>query len=126
MTETVPAIPGVNITLGGLTFTAAPLNFKALREFGPVIDAFGAGKKTAISDLPLLQNVIAASIRRNHPDVTDEFLENWLDTVNIRTILADVLRASGVQELPKDDASGEARPVAANGQAATGIAPTSI
>ncbi len=114
-------IPGVEVVIGGQTFTAAPLNFKALRQYGQMIDEFGAGRKTKMSDLPLLLGVIAASLRRNHPDMTDEFLDENVDTVNVRPLLEKVMQASGVGGAP----AGEQKPVAEPGQTATGTSASS-
>lgn len=109
-------IEGIEVKLGEQTFVAAPLNFKALKKFGPLIDEYGAGRKTKMSDLPLLQEVVAASLRRNHPDLSDDYLSEWLDTKNVGEVLMLVMRASGVGALP----AGERKPIDEAGQTTIG------
>ncbi len=114
-------IDGIKVQIGPEEFTAAPLNFKALKKFGPLIDEFGGGRRTSLADLPMLQDVIAASIRRNHPDVSDDFFDEWIDTKNVSIILGTVMRASGVG----DAVPGEQKPIAEAGQTTIGEKSTS-
>jgi len=94
-------IAGKEVSIGGQTFTAAPLSFGTLEDMGPFIDTLSGGVKFA--DLGKIRGLIKASLARNHPDITDEFLRDNLDMANFKQILLDVLAASGAESAPSGE-----------------------
>lgn len=95
-------IDGVAVTLDGRAYVAAPLNFAALQKYGDFITSI-AGHFT-IKDIPQVAGIIGASLRRNHPELTDEFLMENIDLRNARDLLGAVLGASGGKQV--DDEEG--------------------
>lgn len=99
-------IEGNEVTIGGRTFIAAPLNFRALEKFGPFIQSL-TDDQLMMTQIPTVRDLIAASLRRNHPEeITDDFLLDNLDMSNIHSVLIAVLTASGGKVV--ETAPGEA------------------
>lgn len=106
-------IPGNRITIDGRGLIAAPLNFKAIRQFGPSIAEISAQGGVKASDVDVIIGVLGASLRRNHPDITDDYLMEHVDTRNAGDLLAAVMTAaSGVDtQLEVAPAPGETKPI---------------
>jgi len=99
-------IEGVEIKLGGETLIVAPMNFKAIKRLAPVIQKIG-GSGFRMEDFAEVQEVIAASLRRNHPDLTDDFLSENLDLGNVKPILEAVMLATGGKKTTEATKEGE-------------------
>lgn len=111
---------GREVTIGGQTFTAAPLNFRALEEYGPFIEDQLSKGGITMKDLPTIRKILTASLRRNHPDIGDDFLLDHLDMRNVQEIMLAILEASGARP------AGEAKASAVSGgQPKTGANSTS-
>lgn len=96
------------VTINGEDYVASPLNFRALEQFSPFIERVGTGSFT-MKDIKEIRGIISASLRRRHPDLTDDFFLDNIDMVNAQSILAAVLAASGGQQFVNGgDTSGEA------------------
>ena len=94
------------VTIGGKSYMAAPLNFRALIEFAPFIESMRSG--IAVTDLEKVAKLIAASVRRNDPAITDETLLDDLDLGTAKEALGIIMSLSGGKSAT---GSGEAKPV---------------
>jgi len=107
-------IEGIEVELDGKTYTVAPLNFRAIEKFAPALQKIqDAGFK--MSDVGVVRDIIASSLRRNHPELTDDFLLDHLDLKSAPMLLGKVLIASGAGTVATEDEgtqSGEAKPIA--------------
>lgn len=106
-------IPGKKVSIDGRALIAAPLNFKAIREFGPAVAAVSAQGGIKAADVDVIVGVLGASLRRNHPEITDDYLMEHVDTRNAGDLLASVMGASAGDDVlvDEDAASGELKPI---------------
>lgn len=92
------------ITLNGKTFTLLPVPLAGLKKIGPNLDKIG--KETSAEAIDSLIDAIYYGVKRSHPDVTREFFEMNIDSLNVRQLTADFAE---VNTPPKqEDAPGEA------------------
>lgn len=107
-------IDGKTVKMGGKDWTVPPLNFKALKQFGPVLKT-----KTPqqLVEEGLVLDIIHAAMLRNYPDLTRDELEDMLDMGNVMEVTMTVMGASGMVAVQPGEG------VAANrstGEASTG------
>lgn len=112
-----PKIPGVAMTLGGREWIVPPV------AIGPVKRLFAkfglADGALPSRDPELAVQMLAAALRRNYPDITEETVaEELLDVSNIEEVMKAVMGIAGLQE--KGPGEGEPRaPVALTGTGST-------
>lgn len=109
----------VEVSIGGETFMAAPLNWKSLKKLLPKVGTISVATAADPATLDTMIELIGDSLRRNHPQITNEFLEESLDGRNAPGVATAVMRASGLQRAE----AGEQKPVE-NGATETGNSPT--
>lgn len=115
-----PKFEGEEVTIAGQPFTMPALNFRALEKFAPFIeDELSAG--VSMKQLPQIRAIIASALRRNYPDLDDDFFLDNLDMRNAPQLLVSIMSNSGVKRL------GETKASAVNGGLLkTGATSTSI
>jgi len=118
----LPVIPtgpgGKEFRVGRTIVTVAPLNLAAIRKHAAAIDALidkfrDKTQQARFSDLLVIGPIVLASLRRNHPEVTQDWIDEWVDTSNARDLLFAVMTAS----VPP---AGEAQAPADGGVTSTG------
>lgn len=92
-------IEGVQIELGGETFTVPPLTFRAVREHIDAIAGMTTGVPLSAEQIDRSVALILAAMRRNYPDMTQATLEERLDMANIKIVLPAILGASGFKRV---------------------------
>lgn len=107
----IPLVPGIEIQLGGRTLTLAPLNFAALETLMPQITGWTGGVDDASRSTVV--DCVLASLKRNYPDITREFVLEYLDVANMLDIMAAVMDVGGLKR--KGIEAGKAVAVRANG-----------
>jgi len=112
-------ISGIDIPLGGKTYTIPPLNFAALKRLQPVIESL-TEVKAAMSSAQIdgVVQVIQAAMHRNYPEIIADDILEWLDLGNAATILSAIMANSGIKPV------GE--PQAENASQSTGTGSTPI
>lgn len=111
------------VTIGDRDLYLAPLNFKAVQKYGSFMNEMQkAGAIFDINrDLPVIREIMLASLRRNEPSFDEEWFDDNLDTRNMAKLFQAILKASVP---PSEPSVGELTP-AANGQSPTGKDSTS-
>lgn len=100
-------IAGNRVKLGDATYICAPLNFGTLKKFSSFIDQLNEGNRFSMADIGIVQELVLASLRRNHPSVTMQLLDDFMDMGNAGELLTAVLTASGGTHVTlEDDAPG--------------------
>ena len=95
------------INISGVQFRANAITIGELRKLQPVLEGLGKGDpfKSILDLMPLVH----ASLKKAHPDLTQENLENMITVENFFTeVFNAVLEASGLRRTP----AGEAQPAA--------------
>ena len=90
------------VEIGGKKFWAAPLPFDALKRLlaamrkaeSPNTDESTLDMVTGYIDE--MSDLIFLSLVRNHPDITQEFIQKNVDLRSVRVVMASLNRASGL------------------------------
>lgn len=88
-------IDGKTVKMGGKEWTVPPLNFKALKTFGPMLNTMTPQQLVAEGKV---LDLIHAALLRNYPELTVDELEDMLDMGNVMEITMAVLGVSGLVE----------------------------
>ena len=93
-------IPGIEIALGGQTFTVAPMNMKTLQIVTPLLGSLRGieGGGLTQENIQNIVTIIQLAINRNHPDVTFDFVNENMDLVNMGGLLEAAMKVSGLQK----------------------------
>jgi len=95
----MPEFEGITVKLGGTEYVVPPLTIKQLRNGGlekiRESDKFLTEGQSFESFMPRVE-VIGMAIRRNHPEMTNDKLEDLIDLKNINPIWLAVLGISGL------------------------------
>ena len=100
---------------GKREYLVPALTFRALRELQPQLETLknaangGAANLLSVDQMGLVIKVAHAALKRNYPDMTEEQVEDLVDTGNIFQVFGAIIKVSGLGEKP---ASGE--PLAAS------------
>ena len=86
---------GVSITLGGRKLIVPALTIKQVRVT-LADDLKALDDKDANVSMMAGQRVILAAIRRNYPEMSEEFIEDSLDLNNYKAVLSAIMGASGL------------------------------
>lgn len=107
------------VDIGDKTLFFAPLNLAAVRKYGSFMSNMGKPGKEFDSgrDLPIIRDILLASLRRNHPDIDEGWFDENADTRNLHGMFLAVNRASLPAAEPQ---TGEAKPVVESGPMTTG------
>ena len=111
--QMVPTVDkgGVWVRMGEKSYKVAPLNFKTLRELGPMVaelkGATGGGMPTA-AQTDALCSIAHAALKRNYPEITIDQVAEDLDFGNFTSVLNAVMGASGLANRDGGAAPGEA------------------
>jgi hypothetical protein len=97
-------VPGISMNLGGEDRIIAPLSFAAVRRLLPRLQTLRMDGPGAFSDeqIAVIVEAVGCSLRRNHPEVTDEQVLEWLDLGNFKSVFNAVMGASGLEKRPAD------------------------
>jgi hypothetical protein len=114
MTNEAERWGGKKITIGGKEWLFAPLSIGAMKRFKDDIGKIGTSQDaTEVMEVSI--RIIAASLKRNYPDLTSEFIEeDIVDMSNFKELLTEVLAVSGYQK----------KEVTTPGKPAAEVAPT--
>lgn len=104
-------VDGVVFKFGGQDYIVPALNVKGARKHAEAI--IGVGVLKPIDQLSSIVDITLSAIQRNYPDVTQDFMENWLDLRNMREVFDAVVGQSGFKQ------SGEAQAAPSTGQQST-------
>jgi hypothetical protein len=100
-------LPGVEVTIGGQQYTAAPLNFAGLRAVLPLMAKVTSGKIEETHTF--IESTLRNSLRRNYDGVDQIWLENTMEASEFEgcaKAAGEILAVSGIVKRP-DGASGE-------------------
>jgi hypothetical protein len=94
----------LTITLGGKDYSVRPLTLKQLRS---VLPAFSRAAALGAEDgIDAAVDILAASLSRDHPEVTREILlETEILPAELAAAVSRIAQLSGL--VPKDGAKGE-------------------
>lgn len=98
----------VDIELAGQQYKLAPIpliTLAELQEEGVEVTSIDLNK---VSGLKHFSRALGASIRRSHPDVTDEFILNNIDASNGVSLAEKFALVNGVSHTPGDDPNAQA------------------
>lgn len=93
------------VNFPGVQFRANAITIGELRKLQPVLD--GLGKNDPFRSILDLMPLVHASLKKAHPDLTQENLENMITVENFNEVFNAVLEASGLRK-----SVGEAGPAA--------------
>lgn len=101
-------VDGATIKLGEKEYVVPPLNFKALKKlqnhFGALAHISG-GQLLTEEHIDSVLEVLLASLQRNYPEMTREFLEEHVDLANVEPLVMAVVNASGLRESSAGEAT---------------------
>jgi hypothetical protein len=104
-------IPGIQIEFGGRALILAPMNFATLEVMQERLTAWKGGMD--VESRTTVVDCVLASLQRNHPDVTREFVQQYLDVANMVELMSMVMDVGGLKR--KEIEAGKASAVKANG-----------
>jgi hypothetical protein len=84
------------INISGVQFRANAITIGELRKLQPVLD--GLGKSDPFQSILDLMPLVHASLRKAHPDLKQENLENMITVENFSEVFNAVLEASGLRK----------------------------
>jgi hypothetical protein len=92
-------IEGTKLQLGGQELVVPPLTLKALRRLNAKLKSLASLGRELPSDdqIETIIEVVHTAVVRNHPEVTKEQLEEWLDVGNMAEVLKAVFTVSGLE-----------------------------
>lgn len=90
-------IDGKHVRMGGKEWTVPPLNFKALKKYGPILNT--KTPQQLVEEGQVVE-LIHAAMLRNYPDLTVDELEDMLDMGNIMEVTMTVMGVSGLVAKP--------------------------
>lgn len=88
---------------GTRTVVFLPLNLKALRTLAPEIEAMREIKSEDVfapSSFDRMLKIFLASAKRANPDVTQEDIEEVIDTSNMLDVVYAIMNATGLKQAP--------------------------
>jgi hypothetical protein len=91
-------LPGVEIEMGGRTWTVPPLTLGQLRRLGARVEVMSADK--SMLDPEVIDAVIAVvtdAMQRNYPDLDEAAVAEMLDMSNAPAVFVAVLTGSGLK-----------------------------
>lgn len=91
------------INISGVQFRANAITIGELRKLQPVLD--GLGKSDPFKSILDLMPLVHASLKKAHPDLTQENLENMITVENFNEVFNAVLEASGLRKSVGDPQS---------------------
>lgn len=97
-------IDGKQITLAGEKYTLAPVPLSGLAAVGEKLALIGT--EISAEAAGALVECVWRGLRRNHPEVTREFVDENIDTRNSAEIIAAFVSVNGF--VPKDAGEGAA------------------
>jgi hypothetical protein len=104
-------MPPVTINVNGHSLTFSPLTLRGARAFDETLTAIREKKLTGIAAVMATVPIALESLRKAHPDLTIEKLEEILTIPDIDAVQSAFLEASGMTLTAKTDV-GESAPVA--------------
>lgn len=111
------------VEIAGAEYWLAPLNFAAVRKYGKFMAEMNTGSFDMGRDLPTIAEILLSSLRRNHPDISQDWFDENVDTRNMQLMFMAVNKASIP---PPINPVGELQPAAEeNGRTPTGKDSTS-
>jgi hypothetical protein len=91
---TDPALKPDQIKLGGKTFTVSPPSLKSIKKW------MTANKEIRVGTLEYMEAItdfIMASLRRAHPDIDQDFVEENLNERNIAALIVLINKVGGLE-----------------------------
>jgi len=95
----------VSTSLGQLTVSSLTLG--ELRQLDSLFSGASAQEVSGVASLLRYMPVLIASLRKSHPDISPEQIENGLTLEDFNALFSAVLEVSGL----KKSSTGEATPV---------------
>lgn len=86
---------GEEFQFGKDTYTLAPLNFFFMRKNQAKLADFSAQKMSEDQIFDFTVEIVLASLKRNYPEMTQDFVEQNLDMGNVQKVMPAVLGQSG-------------------------------
>ena len=99
-------IEGYSVQLGDRTLIVPPLTLKALRRLSPSIKNLASLREGVLptdEQFGIISEIVTAALNRNYPDLTQDSVEELLDTGNLHKILFAVMHASGLEKNSKGE-----------------------
>lgn len=87
-------IDGIEVKVGEATLTAAPLNLAATKKLLPKVQAMSE-TTDPVEAIDVSMGVVLAALRRNHPDVTTEQIEEAFSFGDLLELSTQILQMSG-------------------------------
>lgn len=88
-------IPGVNITLGEVSYVLPPLNMSGVKTLkGRIENIFAAG----VPDMEIVADAAFLALKRNYPEITLECVQEGVDYGNFLDVFDAVMNTSGLVE----------------------------
>ena len=115
-------LPGVVVKMGTRDWVIPPLTLGQLRRLAPDLGRMTSLSAPATFDaetVAAIVRIVGTALRRNHPEVTDEALEEILDLGNVSDVLSAVLAGSGLRRATP----GEEQAARGNGASSTASSP---
>lgn len=109
-------IPGVEIDMGGRTWTVPPLTIGQLIPLAPrlkMLEAVGAPIAMTQEQIEALLDVVLGAMGRNYPDLTRTELAGLLDTGNTLPVVFAIMYGSGFKQGEALPAEKISQPVSA-------------
>jgi hypothetical protein len=87
---------GKEVKIGGKTYLFAPISIGQMKRFMKAIEKIQGGDSTQEETLENSLAIIRASLQRNYPSMTGEWIEeNIIDPTNLGSLFNVALEASG-------------------------------
>lgn len=90
-TPIAAALPGTPLRLGAREVVMPALNLRLAREHWATVEAMQVASQAGPEHLGRIVALVAANLRRNHPDLTDAEAEDGLDLDNLPRFSAALL-----------------------------------
>lgn len=104
-------IPGIEIKLGDRALIIPPLNLAAIESLQDRLEAFRGGVDR--QSVATVVDATFAALHRNYPDITREFITEFVDVANMKEVMEAVMDVGGLRR--KAVHEGNRQAVAVNG-----------
>ena len=115
-------IRGIRVPLGGNNYIIPPLNLIGFEQHEAEVEKLSADANLKVSEkLKIICGIALSAIQRNYPEVTMDFLKQWIDLGNMQEVFMAVMAQSGMRAAKP----GEVMAGASSGPPSTPVLPLS-